>query len=93
MKIQTPQRMTPVTPVTVSLTDAEVHYVHRVPLEHETRPAIPTEETAYWLNRKPQTLRAWACLGSGPIRPIRVNGRLAWKVADIQAVLNGEVSK
>ncbi len=62
------------------------------PLEQETRSVIPTEPAAYYLTRKPQTLRAWACLGSGPIRPIRVNGRLAWKVADIQAVLSGEVA-
>lgn len=61
------------------------------PIEQENRSAIPTDAAAFYLTRQPQTLRAWACLGSGPIRPIRVNGRLAWKVADIQAVLNGEV--
>ena len=59
------------------------------PLAQETRTAVPTEAAAYYLNRKPQTLRAWYCLGKGPIRPIRINGRLAWKVADILAVLNG----
>ncbi|SFU77678.1 hypothetical protein [Nitrosospira multiformis] len=59
------------------------------PLEHETRPAVPTDAAAYYLNRKSQTLRAWACLENGPIRPIRINGRLAWPVAAIRALLNG----
>jgi len=62
------------------------------PLALESRTAVPTEAAAYYLSRKPQTLRAWACLESGPIRPVRINGRLAWKVADLQAVLNGEVA-
>ena len=35
------------------------------PLERETRPTVPTEQAAYYLNRKPQTLRAWACLENG----------------------------
>ncbi len=51
---------------------------------------LPTDEAAAAINRKPQTLRKWACLENGPIRPVRINGRLAWKVADIQALLNGE---
>ncbi len=51
---------------------------------------IPTNEAAAALNRKPQTLRKWACLENGPIRPVRINGRLAWRVSDIQALLSGE---
>jgi len=39
--------------------------------------------------RRPQTMRASACLENGPIRPIRINGRLAWAVADIRGLLNG----
>ncbi|CAJ3121075.1 Uncharacterised protein [Burkholderia pseudomallei] len=50
---------------------------------------IPTDVAAAALNRKPQTLRKWACLENGPVRPVRINGRLAWRVADIQALLNG----
>ncbi|MFM0011646.1 DNA-binding protein [Paraburkholderia sediminicola] len=53
------------------------------------RDTLPTDEAAPVLNRKPQTLRKWACLENGPIRPLRINGRLAWKVADLQALLNG----
>jgi hypothetical protein len=62
------------------------------PLALETRSAIPTDAAAHHLNRKPQTLRSWACLENGAIRPIRINGRLAWRVADIKAVLNGEAA-
>jgi hypothetical protein len=62
------------------------------PLVLESRTAVPTEAAAYYLSRKPQTLRAWACLENGPIRPVRINGRLSWRVADIQTVLNGGVA-
>ncbi|HDR9159704.1 TPA: DNA-binding protein [Burkholderia vietnamiensis] len=51
---------------------------------------LPTDEAAAAINRKPQTLRKWACLENGPIRPVRINGRLAWKVSDLQSLLNGE---
>jgi hypothetical protein len=61
-----------------------------VSLELVTRTAIPTNEAAYYLNRKPQTLRAWACLENGPIRPIRINGRLAWPVSAIRKILGAE---
>jgi len=57
------------------------------PLELVTRPRITTDEAAFYLNRKPQTLRAWACLENGPLRPIRINGRLAWSTDEIRALL------
>lgn len=57
------------------------------PLEVVTRPAVETAAAAYYLNRRPQTLRTWACFENGPIRPLRINGRLAWRVADIKAVM------
>ena len=59
------------------------------PLEQVTRPTVPTDQGAHYMNRRPQTLRAWACLENGPLRPIRINGRLAWKVSDIRALLEG----
>jgi hypothetical protein len=51
---------------------------------------VDTATAAYYLNRRPQTLRAWACFETGPIRPMRINGRLAWRVADIKAVMGVE---
>lgn len=59
------------------------------PLEAVTSPTVKTDAAAYYLNRKSQTLRAWACLENGPIRPVRINGRLAWPVSAINALLNG----
>jgi hypothetical protein len=50
---------------------------------------LTTAEAAVALNRKPQTLRMWACNENGPIRPVRVHGRLAWPANQISALLNG----
>lgn len=59
------------------------------PIEQETRSHVETACAAYWLTRKAQTMRAWACLENGPIRPIRINGRLAWSVDSIKRLLSG----
>jgi len=58
------------------------------PLDREARAALPTPEAARHLNRAQQTLRLWAMRENGPIRPIRVNGRLAWPVAEIRKLLH-----
>lgn len=58
-------------------------------LDRETRPAVDTATAAHWLGRRPQTLQKWASLGTGPIVPMRVYGRLAWPVARIRALLSG----
>ncbi|GJL73639.1 MAG: hypothetical protein NMNS01_28380 [Nitrosomonas sp.] len=52
-----------------------------------TRFAVTTKEAAYYLNRKPQTLREWSCLQTGPIHPIKIGNRLAWRVKDIKKLL------
>lgn len=57
------------------------------PLESITRPTVGTAAAAYYLNRQQQTLRTWACLQTGPLKPIRVHGRLAWPVAELRYVL------
>ena len=56
-------------------------------LETVTRPAVETAAAAYYLNRAQQTLRLWAMREDGPVRPLRINGRLAWPVADLKRVL------
>lgn len=63
------------------------------PLDQVTRPTVPTDQAAYYLNRKSQTLRMWACLEKGALRPIRINGRLAWYVDDIRELLDTSTSK
>lgn len=58
------------------------------PLESVTRPTVPTCQAAHYLNRRPQTLRAWAMnSGTGPVSCIRINGRLAWPVSELRRVL------
>ena len=61
--------------------------VQPVSLALETRAALPTPEAAFHLNRAQQTLRLWAMREDGPLRPRRINGRLAWSVTDIKALL------
>jgi hypothetical protein len=58
-----------------------------VPLALENRVIITTAEAAGHLNRSAQTLRIWACKESGALRPVRVNGRLGWKVVDLKRLL------
>lgn len=57
------------------------------PIEAENRPLIDTGAAAYYLNRKEQTLRLWACHECGPVLPRRINGRLAWPTAAIKKLL------
>ncbi len=58
-----------------------------VSLTVETRAAVDTATAAFHLSRAAQTLRIWACRENGPIRPIRINGRLAWPVAELRRIL------
>ena len=51
------------------------------------RLSVNTAEAAHALGRKPQTLRKWATYETGPIQPRRVSGRLAWRIADLQKLL------
>jgi len=85
MKIVVDQNVTP-----RALEIVAAHSQQNYPqLEQVTSPTVPTDQAAYYLNRQPQTLRAWACLENGPIRPVRICGRLAWSVASIMSLLNG----
>jgi hypothetical protein len=59
------------------------------PAFDQVRSAVTTAVAAKALNRKPQTLRTWACTGTGPLHPVRIHGRLAWPVDQIAALLNG----
>jgi hypothetical protein len=63
-----------------------------LPLEHDPRVAIDTAAAAFHLNRRPQTLRIWACKENGPIRPIRINGRLAWPIDELRKLVAGKSS-
>lgn len=60
-------------------------------LNGASAPAIPemltTDAAADVLCMQPQTLRKWATYEDGPVRPVRVAGRLLWRVSDLLRVL------
>lgn len=58
-----------------------------IPLELERRPTVETAACGHYLHLADQTLRIWACKETGPLRPIRINGRLHWKTEDIRRLL------
>lgn len=61
-------------------------------LSEVTRETVTTAEAAYFVNRTAQTLRVWTCRQTeGVPRPLKLNGRLAWRVADLKKFLNGEL--
>jgi hypothetical protein len=60
-----------------------------ISLAEEQRETVNTDTAAAHLDRKPQTLRTWACKENGPIRPLRINGRLAWRVSDLRTLIKG----
>ncbi len=60
------------------------------PLENVTRTHVDTAAAAYYLNRRPQTLRGWHCHGDYPtagLRPLVLNGRLNWSVSAIKSAM------
>jgi len=65
------------------------HNLQFIPLDQVTRSILTTEEAAFYLNRKSQTLRCWAMKQDGLLHPIRINGRLGWSVAGIKSLLGG----
>lgn len=50
---------------------------------------LTTAEAAVALNRKPRTLNKWAFARTGPVQPVRINGRLAWPADAIANLLRG----
>jgi len=61
------------------------------PLAQVQRTHVDTNAAAHYLNRRPQTLRGWHCHGDFPadgLRPLSLNGRLAWSVAAIKSVMS-----
>jgi hypothetical protein len=51
------------------------------------KPTLTTGEAAHFLNRKQQTLRNWAIRNDGPVKCVRIGGRLAWPTAAVRALL------
>jgi hypothetical protein len=61
--------------------------IQYIPIGEVRKPNLTTDEAAFYLNRRPQTLRLWACRESSELRPIRVNGRLAWRLSDVKSLV------
>jgi hypothetical protein len=57
--------------------------------EAEIPATVTTAVAALALNRKPATLNRWAWTNTGPVKPVRINRRLAWPTAEIMALLRG----
>jgi hypothetical protein len=58
------------------------------PLDKINAATLSTAAAAAHLGRKPQTLRVWASApGRGPIQPVRINNRLAWRTDDLRRLL------
>lgn len=57
------------------------------PLEHVITPTVPTAQAAFYLNRKPQTLRIWSYKESGPIQPLKIGRRCAWPTKELRVLL------
>lgn len=79
-----------VDPVHADLVQASRPQSNYPPLDQVTTPNVDTGAAAHYLLRKRNTLRVWAMRGH-PIKPLRVNGRLAWPVADIRRLVTGDV--
>ena len=56
------------------------------PLESVTSQTVEGA-AAFYLNDHPRPLRGHACHEDGPIRQLRITGRLAWPVAKPRSVL------
>ena len=57
---------------------------------------VGTKVAAQLLGRSVQCLHLWSSASSGPLRPVRLNGRgspLRWRLSDIAALLNGEEAR
>lgn len=59
------------------------------PLELETRPTVLTDAAAFYLQLSEQTMRIYSCKETGPLRPLRISGRLHWKTQEIRNLLSG----
>ena len=53
------------------------------------RETVTTKEAAEFLGRKVQTLHKWGWSGKGPIKPIKIGGQWAWRIADLKKLVEG----
>jgi len=64
-----------------------------IPITEQIRTHVSTEEAAFYLCKKPQTMRSWGCASNKsipPIKPIKIGNKLLWSVKEIKKLLNIE---
>lgn len=59
------------------------------PIAEVTRDLLTTDETAFYLGLKPQTLRKWHCEGKGVIRPTYIGSKPMYKKSAVQQLIAG----
>ncbi len=59
------------------------------PLAEVTRDLLTTDETAFYLGLKPQTLRKWHCEGKGAIRPTYIGKKPMYQKSAVQKLIAG----
>ena len=54
-------------------------------------PILLNKDAAEYLSK---SLRKWSCLDCAPhgIRPVKINGRLSWKISDLQKIFTNDNS-
>jgi hypothetical protein len=57
------------------------------PLEEIQQPLLDTRAAAYYLKAQEQTMRAWAARGTGPLKPVRIGGRLRWRTFEVKKLI------
>jgi hypothetical protein len=57
------------------------------PLEAVQQPLLNTASAAYYLMAQAQTMRSWAARGTGPLKPVRIGGRLRWRTSDVKKLV------
>ena len=57
------------------------------PLEEIQQPLLDTKAAAYYLMAQEQTMRSWAARGTGPLKPVRIGGRLRWRTSDVKKLV------
>ncbi len=63
---------------------------NRISIFDQIRTHISTEEAAFYLCLRPQTLRSWDCPSikyEAPLKPIKIGNKLLWSVEDIKKLL------
>jgi hypothetical protein len=60
------------------------------PLDQEIREVIPTINASFHVGVTPKCMRDWASKGTGPIKPLRYQRKLMWRVSDIRRLVAGE---